>query len=173
MKSSSEATCPERSRDRLVLASSFNTKKRTDFKSNLIWGFFFCCSSLLLLLPRASFTNLSTSTALHSYASSSQHSSSSVSLRLLRQQIKHLCATSPQHPGTHKPRAAHVSPPPCKAWVYSAFQSRSCFDALSPTAVSPRAAGPCACAFSFLWHISNLALFIQQKHCIKSTHISG
>lgn len=154
-------------------------QKKNYFKSNLFCWLFVGVLLLLLLQflaaapPRAPFTNLSTSTASHSYASLSQHSSSSVSLCLLGPQIKRLRATSPQHPGTHKPRTAHISPLPRKAWVRSAFQARSCFDALSPTAVSPHAAGPRACAFPLLWHISNLALFIQQKHCTKSTHISG
>lgn len=54
----------------------------------------------LLQFLAASLTHQSTSAALHSHTSLRQHSSSSLSPR---QQIKKLFATSPQHPGAHKP----------------------------------------------------------------------
>lgn len=93
--SMSKATSPKGSRHQPVLASLFTIKDLVLKATCFEWVF------LLQFLP-ASVTNLSTS-ADFTQRQFQAALISSLSLHLLRLQIKHLCATSPQHPGTHKP----------------------------------------------------------------------
>lgn len=96
---------------------------------------------------------------------------SSLSLHLLRQQIKHLCAASPHQPGTHEPEQPmfphHFAPP---------FSPEDLEDVLSSTAVSahelvlsPFPGTHQTLLFSFSRHIAPVAHTSQDdKSSLKS-----